>query len=775
MWLKYKECLKAIQAAKELQFSGRWPTRSGFPHFTEQIIIDIFIPKTTWYKTYAKIFPIVEGDAPAMRAWLEKNVHTPEEDLKLWGYNQNEYEESDLRWWLEERNLLKDKTSKEDMKKAEEDRQMAERLARLEQEREERQERERLEREERERREQERPRPSQKRKKNTGPRRLFSMHTTTKLILFLGFMPLVSAAQNTQPFPDIPFRTFSTFISNTFHPDVPLATVLLVLFTLTDNTDLLNLHGHQQNPQYLRENKTLATGWIRALSRDLIQRLGGQLEMVTKVAVKLNALSQKLDLNPYSNGDFKRKLQPVSYDKIRGTPIICPSNMFCLNQDECDPRALHQATKLEDIPLVTLVKQNTVYRDVPVLTGKLWNKYYLNSAKYLKVGQSVWVDRPFAQGVVNGTYNFHASASAYMQYWNDSTLSKEANFQFSRRQIWQAFIQESIRMVATVNNTDLALQENLNIEKQLGKRGVIPVGMDHSCSECTQPYKATADLIGNDDPAAVDVEMDSDPVKMIILDGIVMGPTHCSFDGCTDDLKNARGGALCANHEIAYGTRCRVRDCIRTKIAGTHACQNHQAAWRKYRLEHSSSALAGIRRRLQRPDEHLPWQNNNVQPRPPRRAHDSDDDDEPPPRTQFFGPSKFYCVETICAPCGVVIAWTKFDRSESPTKILQFITDVYPESATRPAYICIDKACKVLRTAITHDRWQNLLDSSRFIVDSYHYINHRVTDYLCRKWCNPAPLDGSAPNLVKTAIDKDGNQHLTRAFNTQACEQLNAC
>ncbi|KAF8868121.1 hypothetical protein CPB84DRAFT_1697369 [Gymnopilus junonius] len=261
---------------------------------------------------------------------------------------------------------------------------------------------------------------------------------------------------------------------------------------------------------------------------------------------------------------------------------------------------------------------------------------------------------------------------------------------------------------------------------------------------------------------------------MIILDGIVMGPTHCSFDGCTDDLKNARGGALCANHEIAYGTHCQVRDCIRTKIAGTHACQNHQAAWRKYRLEHSSSALAGIRICLQRPDEHLPWQNNNVQPRPPRRAHDSDDDDEPPPRTQFFGPSKFYCVETICAPCGVVIAWTKFDRSESPTKILQFITDVYPESATHPAYICIDKACKVLRTAITHDRWQNLLDSSRFIVDSYHYINHRVTDYLCRKWCNPAPLDGSAPNLVKTAIDKDGNQHLTRAFNTQACEQLNA-
>ena len=40
------------------------------------------------------------------------------------------------------------------------------------------------------------------------------------------------------------------------------------------------------------------------------------------------------------------------------------------------------------------------------------------------------------------------------------------------------------------------------------------------------------------------------------------------------------------------------------------------------------------------------------------------------PHKHFFGPSQFYCVETICAPCGIVIAWTKFNRSESPTNIL---------------------------------------------------------------------------------------------------------
>ena len=64
--------------------------------------------------------------------------------------------------------------------------------------------------------------------------------------------------------------------------------------------------------------------------------------------------------------------------------------------------------------------------------------------------------------------------------------------------------------------------------------------------------------------------------------------------------------------------------------------------------------------------------------------------------------------------------------------------------------------------------------TTQFIVDSYHYVNHRTNDYLCRKWCNPAPLDGSAPNLVISETNNQGHVFYKRAFNTQACEQLNA-
>ncbi|KAF8870353.1 hypothetical protein CPB84DRAFT_1908281 [Gymnopilus junonius] len=208
---------------------------------------------------------------------------------------------------------------------------------------------------------------------------------------------------------------------------------------------------------------------------------------------------------------------------------------------------------------------------------------------------------------------------------------------------------------------------------------------------------------------------DYKPVKMVVVDGIVMGPTHCAYDNCTEELQNARGGAFCIQHKTAYGNVCRMWTCGNQRVAGTLACATHQG----------------------RIDENLPWQQRG--PQPAARAHDNnEDDDDPPPRAHFFGSSKFYCVETVCAPCGVVIAWTKFDKSESPTCILNFLQSIFPTAESRPGYVCIDKACRVL------------------------------------KWCNPAPLNGSAPNLVQIAYDKNGRLCLQRAYNTEASEQLNA-
>ena len=168
---------------------------------------------------------------------------------------------------------------------------------------------------------------------------------------------------------------------------------------------------------------------------------------------------------------------------------------------------------------------------------------------------------------------------------------------------------------------------------------------------------------------------------------------------------------------------------------------------------------------LNRQHENLAWN------QPIEQAVQPHDEDAPElQQKNYFSPARFYCIETICAPCGIVIAQTNFDKSESPTKILRFLNDTYPLKDTRPDYICIDKACLVLRTSLTNGSLKEWKDTSCLIVDAYHYNNHCVEDFICRKYCNPAPLDGSAPNLVIEAETKEGVKYLKRAFNTQASE-----
>jgi hypothetical protein len=55
-------------------------------------------------------------------------------------------------------------------------------------------------------------------------------------------VPSVYAAQTESPFPDISFYDFNQIINSIFGPNISVATVLTLLFTLTENVDLLNLH-----------------------------------------------------------------------------------------------------------------------------------------------------------------------------------------------------------------------------------------------------------------------------------------------------------------------------------------------------------------------------------------------------------------------------------------------------------------------------------------------------------------------------------------------------
>ena len=599
--------------------------------------------------------------------------------------------------------------------------------------------------------------------------------------MVFAFLPMVSAVPEEGQFPNISFKLFSQFVKENFSSGITLSQVLLVLFTITDNHDLLNLHARQQNPRYSGENHSSNTGWLKSLARALQEKLGegntklfkkderkqlSEKENIDGVTQKLDGLAKLLDLYPYdSDGQFQGKIKAVSYKSIKAAQVICPISITC-ETTSCNPRSLLQNTRLRDIPRVTLIKGSEIYENVQVLTGHCpscqttyhadhervlqegnrHTRVYLNSAKYLKVGQSLWVDRVFSNAVVNGMYSFHASASAFTEYWNNSSwrFHEGSAKKITRRQVWQSFVQESVRSIAAVSNTNIELQDSLNIDEVtkeafnvLGERGIIRAADQHECDECTQPYKSTSDTFPGGDPARIvgvdqnvtvpqagvigaldqpgaqgsnqeenslanenDMDIDHAPVKMVVLDGIVMGPQHCAYENCTSDLANARGGSFCAFHENQWGARCHMHNCNNEKVPGTQACQDHAREWDKHVKNHSRHTYHGARRQLQRPGENLPWQpaaQVNLQPH-----------DESTPETRrknYFSPSRFYCVETLCAPCGTVIAWAKFAKSESPTNILNFLETVYPTEESRPAYICIDKACLVLRTAVANGSW----------------------------------------------------------------------
>ena len=59
----------------------------------------------------------------------------------------------------------------------------------------------------------------------------------------------------------------------------------------------------------------------------------------------------------------------------------------------------------------------------------------------------MWADRKFTHSILSGMYNFHASASAYMQFWNDCTSVTDSKVKVTRHQIWHAFVQNQLEQL----------------------------------------------------------------------------------------------------------------------------------------------------------------------------------------------------------------------------------------------------------------------------------------------------------------------------------------
>ena len=129
--------------------------------------------------------------------------------------------------------------------------------------------------------------------------------------------------------------------------------------------------------------------------------------------------------------------------------------------------------------------------------------------------------------------------------------------------------------------------------------------------------------------------------------------------------------------------------------------------------------------------------------------------------------------------CGCIGGWSKFLTGEGEHEVFDFIEEVC--DGQYPSYTAFDRACRLVLTAQSpkNPHLRKWLQRTHAIVDSFHYERHSTGDVLCREFCNPAPLDGSHPDLVVPLVmdhdtDSDSGEEeaptrrlFRRAFNTE--------
>ncbi|KAF9496218.1 hypothetical protein BDN71DRAFT_1430348 [Pleurotus eryngii] len=409
------------------------------------------------------------------------------------------------------------------------------------------------------------------------------------LWLLLGLLPCVAAAPLEDPFLDILFVDFTKVIKSSFGADITLATILMLLFSITNNTNLLNLHGQQHA---VPTNTQVVTSWMAAFVQAIKDRL--QLDSLViddDSDAEMNSDSgsgsgsgsntsgssdarstydtlflptdqhtdqtpkQKLDsfchfLNLYlheKRGTLGCKLLPISTAAIQPVLIITPSVMQC-SDATCPGRALTHYQCYHDVSKVTLLR-----------------------------------------------------GTAVTEFWNYSFVHPSgATFKLTCRHTWKAFVLESIQLLAKPSGAELLFVDNMAIKdlvtaayEYLGDRGVICSAEGHSCDECCHAFKDVADTIPNQpvNAAALAGYDENHAVPEYVGPAILAAvPDAEAMDVDNvpaNDGSEPAGGPVLNNpadvHMISLswslttvpcqvdkmGVHCRMKDCVRVKVAGT--------------------------------------------------------------------------------------------------------------------------------------------------------------------------------------------------------------
>ncbi|KAF8523561.1 hypothetical protein JB92DRAFT_3261174 [Gautieria morchelliformis] len=390
--------------------------------------------------------------------------------------------------------------------------------------------------------------------------------------------------------------------------------------------------------------------------------------------------------------------------------------------------------------------------------------------------ENIWVDRCVAQFQEAAIFRFKASWQGFADVLNrsflrDSLLLRDA-------QTHKLFVEHFTRRLVVAHGLENVFTcapdpSADNMTKALlgfvgSNRGIVPGSLSHVCLDCAHQKRSRSDNVEDpqlgstpddalaevDDPGALGGAYAGQPlraglhlpapapevtqvwVRMAVMDGKTLTHRICAMDRCREPLVDYKSGRFCHLH-LENENVCGINTCGRPIDGeGDVTCDlpAHVAIHRAWKQRFGRASFQGVRCGIKKGG---PWDPDS-QP---------DQEDAETDLGHTFRACHTYCVQTIQWACGMPIGWGKCYGIESVSQVLQLVNFWFPPEGPRPAFV-YDNACKLLAhivTQNTHDLW---LTTTRFVVDAWHYINYRSTDRLCREWCNPAPLNGSQPDLV---------------------------
>ncbi|KAJ7777716.1 hypothetical protein DFH07DRAFT_976931 [Mycena maculata] len=398
-------------------------------------------------------------------------------------------------------------------------------------------------------------------------------------------------------------------------------------------------------------------------------------------------------------------------------------------------------------------------------------------ALYLRVSKhGVWIDRRVAIAQEHAILRFHSGWSNFADWLSDTM---DSNPRITTRQSQRLYFEHFARRLITdhglVDTFTVPAHSSAqvlaaSVRDAVGKDGGIVAGaMEHGCINCTHIKRYAADFLADgvvldqDENGVVDAPGPVEPTqqdrvpgsargyaRLAVMDGKSISHRICAVTICEGPLVNYKNGRFCADH-LEMQSICGIIPCGRPVHSdGAVTCddESHKEWHQKYLNRFTRLSFPGVQRVIRR--QAAANENSSVE-------------------------ASIHCLQTVQWSCGCPIGWGKCYRSESSPQVLKIIDNIWeshPDS--RPSFLAYNDACNLLRHIATQDPNSPWITSTKLIVDAWHYIGHRATDLLCRIWCNPAPTNGSQPDLITVSVDNNGRTHTTRAFNTETAEQLNA-